>query len=681
MSGITSGTATVTLSNIHALAGYLFTPQVVHYQSLYENMKAAVIYHAKDKEANYSLTRPSRRASDNSIGWMQTEIGVQRTMVAHAITNNQTDKQFFENALTLEADYSLGRNPMSRILMTTATTALQHERSIENAYTSGFDDGTPGVHPGHTPYLNLFSWGGNRYMGNPEKMAALSYPIPLPGAANPAGLQWPMGEIYYNTRYVYAHSEFTPQQTMRGKTALYAYLYGLGPNCKRPNLGADVSICGLSEVTLNANLPSTGRSFTWEGPNGEIDGASTNSLIVTEAGTYTVTSNESGCIKSDRIVVKGELDLVFLGDDVNLCTTTSIMLDASITGNGYLYEWQKDGQVIADAEERTLIVKKEGTYTATVMVAGCSNQSDEIIVTSSLLNVLEDTTCGTGSVTLKILGSGDYTWHTDSDTEDILKTGAIYEPTISESTTYYVEATGIVTDYVGLKQPGSSTWGSWDGSFNDKTEFTTTTPIKITSVKVQVNNPGNVTINLYSKNSTTIVASKTQAVTNGLEEIILGFNVPVGDYALNLTGTTAGLVMDNENGDYVAYPYSIDNIISITGVDPAWASTRYMFIYDWKIEFEGSSCVRTPIQAVYLDPSNPLCKITGSSEIDSKKLSLYPNPTSSHISLSSELEYQVYNTMGELLLKGKDSKISLLELPSGMYLIRTVEGVQQVIKE
>jgi hypothetical protein len=38
---------------------------------------------------------------------------------------------------------------------------------------------------------------------------------------------WPKAEAYFNTRYVWAHSEFTPQQTMRGKAALYGYLYGL----------------------------------------------------------------------------------------------------------------------------------------------------------------------------------------------------------------------------------------------------------------------------------------------------------------------------------------------------------------------------------------------------------------------------------------------------------------------
>jgi hypothetical protein len=39
--------------------------------------------------------------------------------------------------------------------------------------------------------------------------------------------KWPKAEGYFNTRYVYAHSEFTPQQTMRGKMALYGYLYGI----------------------------------------------------------------------------------------------------------------------------------------------------------------------------------------------------------------------------------------------------------------------------------------------------------------------------------------------------------------------------------------------------------------------------------------------------------------------
>lgn len=38
----------------------------------------------------------------------------------------------------------------------------------------------------------------------------------------------PHGQALWRARYCYANNEFTPQQTMRGKTALYGYLYSLG---------------------------------------------------------------------------------------------------------------------------------------------------------------------------------------------------------------------------------------------------------------------------------------------------------------------------------------------------------------------------------------------------------------------------------------------------------------------
>jgi len=101
--------------------------------------------------------------------------------------------------------------------MTTATTGLANKRSVENAYTTGWNDGTPGVHPGHTPYMNQYDWGG-LIMGRPTWMTGKNYPVVR---------NWPYGELYYNTRYVYAANEFTPQQTMRGKTALYGYLYSI----------------------------------------------------------------------------------------------------------------------------------------------------------------------------------------------------------------------------------------------------------------------------------------------------------------------------------------------------------------------------------------------------------------------------------------------------------------------
>ncbi|MBN1578397.1 MAG: hypothetical protein JW913_17680 [Chitinispirillaceae bacterium] len=155
-------------------AGYLFTPQTVNFPDRVANMKASVINEAKAAEADYSTTRPSRRATDNNTGYFQTIQNVRRTIVAHAITGDAEEKEYFRRALVLEADWGLGRNPLNHIRMTIASTALESERGVENCYTSGGDDGTPGLHPGHTPYLNVDDRACGMIMGCPSWLLILS---------------------------------------------------------------------------------------------------------------------------------------------------------------------------------------------------------------------------------------------------------------------------------------------------------------------------------------------------------------------------------------------------------------------------------------------------------------------------------------------------------------------------
>jgi hypothetical protein len=213
-------------NQLWGIAAYLSTKRTVHYPALYENIRKSIIYQAHRQEADFILTRPSKRGTDNSWGYNHTMQNMHRTVIAHAVTKDKKEKAFFLKALISEADWGLGRNPLNIIQMTTATTPLEHKRSVENIYTSGRNDGTPGMHPGHTPYLNLDNWAPNMIMGRPGWMAQQSYPADVK--------LWPMGEIYFNTRYVWAHSEFTPQQTMRGKMALYGYLYAIDIDKSKP---------------------------------------------------------------------------------------------------------------------------------------------------------------------------------------------------------------------------------------------------------------------------------------------------------------------------------------------------------------------------------------------------------------------------------------------------------------
>jgi len=251
-------------------AAYLLTKRAVHYPDLHAKLKAAIISQAYSKETNNVSLRPSRRGYSNEQAWWQTNQDLHRTIIAHAVTDNPADQLNFLDALLLEADWGLGRNPLNLIQMTTASTELGNKRSIENCYTAGGDDGTPGLHPGHTPYLNIEGWGGTMVGSNPKLVFDKFYPN-----IN----EWPHASKYINTRFIWAHSEFTPRQTMRGKMLLYAYLYSLSKTGNAiptdvllADAGKDQKIVDQDEngrevVQLNGSLSYSGQnsivSYHW----------------------------------------------------------------------------------------------------------------------------------------------------------------------------------------------------------------------------------------------------------------------------------------------------------------------------------------------------------------------------------------------------------------------------------
>ena len=187
--------------------------QPIHYPELLENMKASIINEAMVSNVGPSEQRPSRRSSDNACGWFQTTVMIHPLCIAHAVSTDAAQREALLRAMILEADYTQGRNTMNMVEMTGLGS-----RCAENIYTSGRWDGVPGVHPGHTPYMNARPWGSN-YMANPQWYAEKGYP---------AWDQWPQAEALWPARYCYSNSEFTPQQTMRGKMLLLGYLYSLG---------------------------------------------------------------------------------------------------------------------------------------------------------------------------------------------------------------------------------------------------------------------------------------------------------------------------------------------------------------------------------------------------------------------------------------------------------------------
>jgi hypothetical protein len=66
--------------------------------------------------------------------------------------------------------------------------------------------------------MNVDAW-GQGYMFDPRFYANKGYP---------EWSKWPHAEALWPAPYCFANNEFTPQQSMRGKMCLYAYLHSLG---------------------------------------------------------------------------------------------------------------------------------------------------------------------------------------------------------------------------------------------------------------------------------------------------------------------------------------------------------------------------------------------------------------------------------------------------------------------
>ncbi len=192
---------------------YLLSPHEQHYPELVSMMKASIHYHAFRDNVRLMDIRPSRRSSDNN--YWQTSHYLHQVILAHAFSDNPEEKELLEKAMILEADWGLGRNPTNTVEMTGLG-----KRHIVNCYTSGRNDGSPGLHPGHTPYNNIDPWGKSHNGSNPHWFIEKGYPGWIEGG-------WPHQEAFFNCRYTWANGEFTPRQTMRGKMALYAYLYSI----------------------------------------------------------------------------------------------------------------------------------------------------------------------------------------------------------------------------------------------------------------------------------------------------------------------------------------------------------------------------------------------------------------------------------------------------------------------
>ena len=462
--------------------------------------------------------------------------------------------------------------------------------------------------------------------------------------------------------------------------------------CTSPNnivsvVGSPV-LCTGQTVTLAA--PSgTGYTYLWS------NGATSQQTQVSAAGEYSVKVTANGCSSTSAIKVvqvsPDETPTIAATGDTKFCDGGSVTLDGPSGWSGY--HWSNGGT------SEDLVVTQSGTYSLTI--DGSCQQWTSSSITVTVLDPAEPVGTGgsvlnSGTVTLSATGT-DLKWYDAAQNGNLLGTGNTYTtPVISNTTTYYVQST---TQYpgdvynTGQTDHSGSTQYSGTNATNATTYFTVTDNCVLASVKVYTDTPGERLIQV--KSGTTVVASATvnipvtTSLPGGSTRIDLNFNLAPGSYTLETDATTnttnfgyASPRLQRSNGGGVAYPYTIPNILSITGCSEG--NTLFYYFYDWEVEHGAMECNSQRVAVVATVYSD-----AGINEVANELgITTYPNPTDGQLNIKptkgnvNNATLKVLDMTGKTvyaertvnMVQGSVKTVDVSGLAAGMYTLEVSNG-------
>lgn len=173
-------------------------------------------------------------------------------------------------------------------------------------------------------------------------------------------------------------------------------------------LGNDTVICAGTSLVLDAGLPAM--DHVWS------TGATTQSIVVSNAGTYTVTVDNGACEASDSIVVGVQSAPTNALQDITRCVGETVTLDAVNSGSTYLWN--------TGSTNATIDVSTGGTYSVEVTdPIGCSATftAEVLFVQPPVLALGADTVLCEGEVLVADAGNpgSTYNWSTGSTARSI----------------------------------------------------------------------------------------------------------------------------------------------------------------------------------------------------------------------------------------------------------------------
>ncbi len=285
------------------------------------------------------------------------------------------------------------------------------------------------------------------------------------------------------------------------------------------------------------------------------------------------------------------------------CTRNISITNESEYATSYLWAFG-DGTTSTEAEP-THTYTTNGTYTITLTATnaiGNSTATQQIEVEiPEIASVTSANGCVNSNITLSATGTGTLHWFDAATGGTELGTGDSYSANFTETTTLYVEAQQGSEQYYNVGVTNNSAATAYTNSTQNRgLTFTVSQNLTLVSVDVyysyQTSQNRTITI---TNSSNTQVYSQEFSLTSGLNTLTLNVYLEPGTY---------NIYASNIRYTYrqtPSFPYTVDNVISITGQYGSTYGSYYYTFYNWVVKTVSScSSERTPVTATVIESGN-----------------------------------------------------------------------------
>jgi hypothetical protein len=421
------------------------------------------------------------------------------------------------------------------------------------------------------------------------------------------------------------------------------------------NLNANViangslTFCNGQNVQLSAE--NAGLSYLWN------NGATTQSITVTQSGNYYVDITSGGCTQRSQqfnvVVDPVQNPIIDAPSDLTICGGNTIQLSYAPKTGVNSFQW--------NTGETTPIINvtQGGTYTVTVqgLCSSFTSPSVQIEQLSPNPPVSNNVTIPINtSAELNATGT-NITWYDAPTGGNIVGTGnTLTTPILNAETTYYAQDLNSVQGAETITGKTFDASGAFNSNqYNGQTLFDVFDNVTLKEVTVFTDIAGLRIIELRNT-SGTVLQSYSANITQLNQQVILPLNFALtpGSYILTTNDAQNQSITASINPRFrrsntgVTYPYVLQNKISINNSNIG--AQYYYYFYDWKIKEADISCTSllTPV-TVFINNTT-----TGLTNTYVGKTFISPNPSNGLINLNIE---SINNDKVEITLVSISGKV------------------------